>query len=84
MATFCYTIYMNYSKAIKELREAMVLSQEEFAEKLGVSFATVNRWENGHHEPTYKARRKIISLCKKYGVAIEPSKAADEGSEGRL
>lgn len=70
---------MNYSKAIKELREAMVLSQEEFAEKLGVSFATVNRWENGHHEPTYKARRKIISLCKKYSIEIKTDEGKDNG-----
>jgi DNA-binding transcriptional regulator YiaG len=62
---------MDYSKAIKELRERMMLSQEEFAEKLGVSFATVNRWENGHHEPTYKARRKIVALCKKHGIPTE-------------
>jgi DNA-binding transcriptional regulator YiaG len=61
---------MDYSKAIKELRERMMLSQEEFAEKLGVSFATVNRWENGHHEPTYKARRQIAALCKKHGIKI--------------
>lgn len=70
---------MNYSKAIKELREAMVLSQEEFAEKLGVSFATVNRWENGHHEPTYKAKRKIIFLCKKYGIEIKTDEGKDNG-----
>jgi transcriptional regulator with XRE-family HTH domain len=57
---------MNYAKTIKALRQAMLLSQEEMAEKLGVSFATVNRWENGKHEPTYKAKRSIAALCKKY------------------
>ncbi len=62
---------MDYAKTIKKLREAMVLSQEEFAEKLGVSFATVNRWENGHHDPTYKARRVILKLCAKYKVEVE-------------
>lgn len=50
---------MDYSKLIKALRESMILSQEEFAKYLGVSFATVNRWERGHHEPTYAAKRKI-------------------------
>ncbi len=62
---------MNYALAIKELRNVMVLSQTEFAEKMGVSFATVNRWENGRHEPTYKAKRQIIALCKKYKVNME-------------
>ncbi len=65
---------MDYAKLIKELRERMVLSQEEFAVKMGVSFATVNRWEKGHHEPTYKAKRQIIALCKKYKIPMEEGK----------
>ena len=62
---------MNYSKAIKALREKLLLSQTEFAEKIGVSFATVNRWENRKHEPTYKAKRQIVSLCKKNKINME-------------
>jgi DNA-binding XRE family transcriptional regulator len=61
----CYNLYMDYSKAIKALRDKLLLSQSEFAEKMGVSFATVNRWENNWHEPTYKAKRRIVGLCKK-------------------
>lgn len=38
---------MNYPNMIKELRMTMLLTQQEFAEKCGVSFETVNRWENG-------------------------------------
>ncbi len=62
---------MNYSVLIKALRESMILSQEEFAKYLGVSFATVNRWEKGHHEPTYAAKRKIIALCKKQKISFD-------------
>ena len=62
---------MNYSALIKALRESMILSQEEFAKYLGVSFATVNRWEKGHHEPTYAAKRKIIALCKKHNISLD-------------
>ena len=61
---------MKYKILIKELREKLVLSQEEFASLLGVSFASVNRWENGHHEPTVKVKRKIIQLCKENGVVV--------------
>lgn len=39
------------SKASK-LREGFGLTQEDFAHMLHVSFTTVNRWENGHAEPT--------------------------------
>ncbi len=36
---------------IRRLRARLGLSQTELAERLGVSFATVNRWENGHTKP---------------------------------
>lgn len=59
---------MEYAKKIKELREMMVLSQTEFAELLGVSFATVNRWENGKTIPTIKSKRKLKELFCKYKI----------------
>lgn len=62
---------MNYSKLIKELREKLILFQAELAELLGVSFASVNRWEMGHHEPTIKSKRKIVALCKKHKIRID-------------
>ncbi len=61
---------MNYSIAIKALRNKLTLSQTEMAKKLGVSFASVNRWEQGHHEPTIKAKRKINVLLKENGISI--------------
>lgn len=36
---------------VREIREALQLTQQELAELLGVSFAAVNRWENGRHKP---------------------------------
>jgi transcriptional regulator with XRE-family HTH domain len=36
---------------IRKLRKAMKLTQQEFAAKLGVSFAAVNRWEKGRNAP---------------------------------
>ena len=59
---------MPYSKDdIKKIRESLLLTQTEFAEKLGVSFETVNRWENGRHKPTMKAKRKIKKLYEESG-----------------
>ena len=62
---------MEYKDLILLLRKTMLLSQTEFAKKLGVSFATVNRWEKGHHNPTYKQLRKIKELCLKYEIPFE-------------
>lgn len=59
---------MNYSQMVKELRMKMLLTQQEFADHLGVSFETVNRWENGKNEPTMKCRRALAVLFKEYAV----------------
>ena len=61
----------DYSKVIKELRSKMTLSQVEFAQLLGVSFASVNRWETGQHEPTIKIKRKIKALMREYDVKAD-------------
>ena len=47
---------ITYQEVIKKLRSKMILSQIEFAEELDVSFATVNRWKTGKHDPTIKAK----------------------------
>ncbi len=62
---------MDYGKTIKELRLKMLMSQAEFAKKMGVSYATVNRWERGHHIPTYAQRRKLASYFRRYGIEAE-------------
>ena len=62
---------MEYQKIIKNLRTKLVLSQQEFAELLGVSFTSVNRWENGKHEPTIKIKRKIKNLLEKNNMKFD-------------
>ncbi|MDY6064430.1 MAG: helix-turn-helix transcriptional regulator [Candidatus Enterosoma sp.] len=64
----------DYKTMIITLRNKLILTQEEFAKLLGVSFASVNRWERGHHEPTTKAKRKIVELCRKNKVELITSK----------
>ena len=49
----------------------MLLTQVEFADFIGVSFATVNRWEKGHCKPTMKERRKLQTLFIEYKVSEE-------------
>jgi putative transcriptional regulator len=62
---------MDYGKALKALREKLLITQTELAQKLGVSYASVNRWENGKCEPTMKAKRKIKILCGKNHISFE-------------
>ena len=57
-------------KLVKRIREYLKLSQTDFAEKLGVNFATVNRWENGRAIPTKLAQSKLYEYCKEQGVPV--------------
>lgn len=52
------------SKIVKKLRTAMGLTQEQFAAKIGVTFSTVNRWENGKGKPSPLAMKQIEELRK--------------------
>ncbi len=62
---------MNWSNIIKKIRKKLFITQEEFASMLGVCFASINRWENGHCEPTMKAKRKIAKICEEHNIEME-------------
>ena len=62
---------MTYAEAIKKLRSKMLLTQMEFAEYLGVSFASINRWETGRFEPTMKIKRKLAPLFKEHWIVLD-------------
>jgi DNA-binding transcriptional regulator YiaG len=53
---------MNQTEIIL-LRKALKWSQEELARKLGVSFATVNRWENGDRKPSPNSAKLLRLLA---------------------
>ncbi len=46
-------------KTVKKLRTAMGLTQEQFAAKIGVTFSTVNRWENDKGKPSPLAMKQV-------------------------
>lgn len=52
---------------IRKLRERTGLTQEKFAAKLGVTFPTINRWENGRAKPSPLAMQKIEELLRSMG-----------------
>lgn len=55
---------------IKQIRTYLNMSQTEFAEQLNVTFATVNRWENGRAVPNKLAQSKMYDLCKEKSVPV--------------
>jgi len=55
---------------IKQIRNHLNMSQTEFADWLGVSFATVNRWENGHAVPNKLAQTKLYEVCSEKKIPV--------------
>jgi DNA-binding transcriptional regulator YiaG len=53
------------AERIRTLRQRMQLTQEDFAHLIGVTFSTVNRWENGKSTPNRIAARLLAGLEKK-------------------
>ncbi|MGB6055729.1 MAG: N-6 DNA methylase [Burkholderiaceae bacterium] len=53
---------------LRTLRAKLALTQEQLAERLGVSFATVNRWEAGASKPQRAQAQAIAALAQESGV----------------
>lgn len=62
---------VDFARKVKQLRDKLILSQTEFAELVGASFSTVNRWENGKTQPPFKMRRKLKELCEQNGINFD-------------
>lgn len=65
---------MSLGNDIKLLRQRCLLSQQDFAKELGVSFATINRIESGKSKPTYKTMKLIDDYCKKNAINFDITK----------
>lgn len=55
---------------LKKIRAHLNISQTELAACLNVTFATINRWENGRAVPNKLAQSKLCELCKEKSVAV--------------
>ena len=66
--------------ALRAVRAKLDLTQQQLAQRLGVSFASVNRWEGGASRPQKAAREAIAALAREAGIdpldPAEPSEAA--------
>ncbi|MBD2512119.1 helix-turn-helix transcriptional regulator [Nostoc muscorum FACHB-395] len=54
-------------KFLRELRILAGLTQEQFASSFGVTYSTINRWENGHTRPMPLAMQKIEKIANDMG-----------------
>ena len=59
---------MNLANNLKRIRKDNNLSQEELADKLGVSRQAVSKWESGG---AYPEMDKVLQLCKMFNLNID-------------
>ena len=62
-------IHPDYPSFVKEVRRQLSISQEDLARELGVSYATVNRWENAQAKPSKLARVQLDAFCDRMQAA---------------
>lgn len=62
---------MNFYEIVRLIREKTGMSQEDLARALNVSFATINRWENGKTRPNKLTQSVFFDFCKLHGVNID-------------
>jgi|SRR5579872_6943109 len=79
-----YNTGMLDSSQLAAIRNRLGLSQEHMARLLGVSFATVNRWEGGHSGPTGPSRDLYLAIdgAMRAGNAPEVIKRAANNDRG--
>ena len=68
---------------IRNMRSSLSMTQEEFAHALGITVSTVNRWENGHSQPSKLAQATLSKLAGSHGVYVEQPlrRFVDESNE---
>lgn len=88
MTQICYICYITfmtnikvYTTLLRDLRAHLGLTQTQLAERLGVSFATVNRWEGGGSKPQRAQQEAIVTLVRESGLLL-PTALAAENSPG--
>ncbi|MCL2148683.1 MAG: DUF3990 domain-containing protein [Methanomassiliicoccaceae archaeon] len=61
---------MDTGRIVRHVREGLSLSQEEFAERVGVGRLAVTRWENGGAVPNRIAQVRIHEIAKDGGIDL--------------
>lgn len=77
----------NFGEKLKHIRTAAGMSQQELADKAGVSQDAISKWELGTREPLISAVEKLCEAlgvtCDVFFVKDEPEKAAKGKKKGK-
>lgn len=67
---------MEFAEQVKFVRMLLQLSQTELAQQIGISYATVSRWERENRKPHLAMLGKFYSFCLRNGIQLETRKEA--------
>jgi DNA-binding transcriptional regulator YiaG len=71
---------------VERLRRRMGLTQEQFAREVGVTFSTVNQWENGRRRPQPFLLKRLLEMESSSGrrtSATRPKRREGKPGHGR-
>jgi transcriptional regulator with XRE-family HTH domain len=54
---------------VRGIRTARNITQEQLAREIGVTFSTINAWENGRHRPIPALVARLLDIASAAGVA---------------
>jgi putative transcriptional regulator len=63
--------HQRIAQLVRETRQCLKFTQVKLATMLGVSFHTINRWENGRTRPSPLAMKQIEELLQQMGKSGE-------------
>ena len=56
------------ARLVKRVRAKLGLTQEQFAQRVGVTFSTVNNWENGNRRPHPFLLQRLLEIAEEAGL----------------
>lgn len=69
---------MEFKDKMIYARAMLKYSQAKMAKELGVSFATINRWENGNNSPSKTMIVLFEDYCKKHNINFDEERVSND------
>lgn len=68
---------LSFSEQVRYVRMNLLLTQTELAEQIGISYATVSRWERENRTPQLAMLGKFYSFCMRNDILIDASETEE-------
>ena len=69
---------MEFKDKMIYARAMLKYTQSEMAKELGVSFATINRWENGNNSPSKTMIVLFNDYCRKHNINFDEERVSND------